>query len=44
LSPGAWEAEERLALIVGRCGFYGVVINPRVQLAVFVRRAAGVFI
>jgi len=31
-------------LIVGRGGLYGFVINPRVQLALLIRRAAGVFI
>ena len=30
--------------IVSRGGFYGFVINHRVQLAVIVRRTAGVFI
>ena len=44
LSPGALERGGEFALIVGRSGFDGFIINPRVQLALFVRRAAGVFI
>ena len=44
LLPGVSGVGELFGLIVSRGGFYGFVINQRVQLAVFVRRAAGVFI
>ena len=39
---GASRGAVRLA--VSRGGFYGFIINPRVQLAVFIRRATDVLI
>ena len=44
LLPGVSGVGALFSSVVGRGGFYSFVINQRVQLAVFVRRAAGVFI
>ncbi|MBU2572855.1 MAG: hypothetical protein KKH28_02100, partial [Elusimicrobia bacterium] len=44
LLPGVSGVGALFSSVVGRGGFYSFVINPWVQLAVIVRRAAGVFI
>ena len=41
---GRVEVGGGVRLIVGWGGLYGFVINPRVQLVLFLRRAAGVLI